>query len=542
MNTDNNLENNIGSESLGGIQSPINSEPVNNVGDNNFIPFQDLNNSPLNVPTENLDSVGVQNPAPENNYFNQGVNSTPINNDAAISAPEPMVTDSYQTPTSNIDEFNSVMNPEPVSAQVAPQAAPAFDNFSSAPAENMYEPTPSNVDSSVNPNTNNLPNNVGINDFVTQNTTQIPTVDNSLNVGPTMPIPDSMPTTSYQAGVSTPVDYATPMNDFDQIGTNPELDPKSKGKKKSNKLAVVILLLILIGGLGYGSYYAINVLGILDSKSVSVKDVTSEKGEALSVNIDDYATFNNTSSSNCVLDTTKVNISTVGDYEYTITCGDKEYKGKITIKDTKGPEIVVKTNIVVAGTTLTADMLVESSDETATYAYASEAEKDAYQTAGLKMVKVVATDSNNNTKNYIIPVVVTSSEYSMGIVSKKDITGDNTDATIIEKNVILYNNSGGAVNDTSYTAYIIKFNSDVLYNEAVKNYDGSASLTYATFTGTPLFYKGSNTLVLIKDINSDLIKEDYTNTWNNLTTVGGYQAFLVNQMGINKELLEFSRI
>ena len=158
------------------------------------------------------------------------------------------------------------------------------------------------------------------------------------------------------------------------------------------------------------------------------------------------------------------------------------------------------------------------------------------------MVKVVATDSNNNTKNYIIPVVVTSSEYSMGIVSKKDITGDNTDATIIEKNVILYNNSGGAVNDTSYTAYIIKFNSDVLYNEAVKNYDGSASLTYATFTGTPLFYKGSNTLVLIKDINSDLIKEDYTNTWNNLTTVSGYQAFLVNQMGINKELLEFSRI
>ena len=86
MNTDNNLENNIGSESLGGIQSPINNEPVNNVGDNNFIPFQDLNNSPLNVPTENLDSVGVQNPAPENNYFNQGVNSAPINNDAAIVA------------------------------------------------------------------------------------------------------------------------------------------------------------------------------------------------------------------------------------------------------------------------------------------------------------------------------------------------------------------------------------------------------------------------------------------------------------------------
>ena len=542
MNTDNNLENNVGSESFGAVQSPINNEPINNVGDNSFSPFQDLNNSPLNVPTENLDSVGVQNPAPENNYFNQGVTSAPMNNDATIPAAEPIVMDQYQAPTSNIDEFNSVMNPEPVSTSAAPQVEPVFNNVSSAPAQNFYEPTPSAVDSSINSaNVNNLPNNVGINDFVTQNTTQIPTVDNTLNAGPTMPIPDSMPTTDYQAGVSTPVDYATPMNDFDQIGTSPELDPKSKGKKKSNKLAVVIVLLALIGGLGYGSYYAINVLGILDSKNVSVKDITSEKGEALSVNIDDYATFKNTSSSNCVLDTTKVNISTVGDYEYTITCGDKEYKGKITIKDTKGPEIVVKTNIVVAGTTLTADMLVESSDETATYAYANDADKEAYQTAGLKMIKLVATDSNNNTKNYIVPVIVTSSEYSMGIVSKKDITNDNTDATITEKNVILYNNSGGAVNDTSYSAYIIKFNTEALYKDAIKSYDGSSSLTYTTLTGTPLFYKDINTLVLIKDINSDLIKEDYTNTWNNLTTVNGYQAFLVNQMGINKELLEFNK-
>ena len=187
-------------------------------------------------------------------------------------------------------------------------------------------------------------------------------------------------------------------------------------------------------------------------------------------------------------------------------------------------------------------MLIASTSEEAKYAYASDTEASQYKTAGLKKIKVNVTDNSSNTKAYFIPVVVTSSEYSMGLVAKKDVTLDNTEATIYEKNVILYNNSGGNVNDTSYTAYIINFSNATFYNAAVSKYDDSGSLTYDKYTGTPLFYKNTNTLVLVKDINTDLIKDSYSDTFSGLNNQNGYQVLLVNQLGANKQLLEFNKI
>ena len=547
MNTDNNnLETNLGSESLGGMNTPINNEPVNNMGEETFSPFQDLNNAPLNVPTGNVESTPTPDFQTEPSSFNP-----------TVPADTPVVDANVETtavpsaPTSNVDVLNDALNPDPVQNNNVGigDFTPSFDTQQTAPTIDSFEPVQSApVEQSVSAAPDFSVNEpasapaMGIGDAVMQNTTQMPTVDNQVNTAPTIPIPDQMPTTDYQAGVSTPVDYATPMSDFDQIGTTPELDPNAKGKKKTNKFVLVLLLLIIVGGLGYGAYYAINVMGILDKSSVEVKTVTAEKGEALSANINDYATFKNTSSSNCVLNTQNVNINTVGTYTFKVTCGKKSYTGKVTVKDTKAPEITVKTNIVIAGTTLTPEMLIASSSEEAKYDYAAEEEVAQYQTAGLKRVKVNVSDASSNTKTYYIPVVVTSSEYSMGIVSRKDVTADNTDAKITEKNVILYNNSGGNVNDTSYTAYIIQFNNSVLYKEAIKSYDNSGVLTYKTYQGTPIFNSNTNTLILVKDINSDLIKEGFNETFSNLNGVNGYQTVLVSQVGANKELLDFEGI
>ena len=371
-------------------------------------------------------------------------------------------------------------------------------------------------------------------------TPAVPSVESPAIETPTMPIPDQMPSMDYQAGVSTPVDYATPMSDFDQIGTSPELDAKAKGKRKSNKLLLLILLLAVIGGLGYGCYYFINVKGILNTSDVTVKAVTAEKGEELSTNIADYATFKNTSSSNCTLDTKKVKTDTVGTYEFIITCGSKSYKGKVTVQDTKGPEIVVKTNIVTAGTTLDANMLVASANENAKYQYASESEREKFQTAGLQNLKIIATDDNDNTKNYVIPVIVTSYEYSMGIIATKDITDESEEnPSIIEKNVIVYNNSAGYINDTSYTAYIMIFEDYDGYKAAIKNYDDSGVFTYKSYTGTPVFYPEEDTIVIVKDINTDLIFDEFNTTYTNLKT-NNYSTITFNQVSY-KNLVEFNK-
>lgn len=541
MNMDNNnYENNLGSEQLGGVQTPDFNQAPNPQTEETFNPFQDLNNAPLNVPTENLDNGFNNTPSVDN----LNVQAAPVQEEPSFYQPEmpadslnvePQVTlnNTSENIQSNASTINNDFNQNQSIAPDVINQAPTFETMQSAPSIDTFNQTSSEVQAPVQTPTVAAP------EYTQTVQESEPIAQTPVTDGPTMPIPDQMPSTDYQAGVSTPVDYATPMSDFDQIGTTPELDPKAKGKKKQNKLLLVILLLIIIGGIGYGSYYLINVMGILDSKNVTVKEVTAEKGESLSVNIDDYATFKNTSSSNCVLDTTKVDISKTGTYDFTVTCGDKSYTGKVTVKDTKGPEIEVNTKIVSAGTTLTADMLVANANETAAYEYASETEANAFTTAGLKAVKVNATDENGNKQTYHIPVIVTTSEFSMGIVSKKDVSGDNTSANIIEKNVILYNNSGGMFNDTSYTAYVIKFNDNNLYKEAIKSYDNSGSLTYESYTGIPLFYSSANTLILVKDINSELIKEDYNTTYTNLTA-SGYDTKSVNQY-TNKDLIDFNK-
>lgn len=560
MNTDNtNLETNLPTDSLGVEQAPASNEPVNTAVEETFSPFQDLNNAPLNVPTENVNVAPVQDFQTEPDFYNPGaqpvanenvdlnVNVTPepVLEQAPI-APAPVVEPTPVEQTANVDALNSALNPEPVE-----NVTPTFDTMQSTPTIDTFEPVqtapvvdeiPAQPAATSMPEEPSFAPNAGINDVVMQNTTQVPVVEENNNINPTIPIPDQMPTTDYQAGVSTPVDYATPMSDFDQIGTTPELDPNAKGKKKSNKFLLALLLLIIVGGLGYAAYYFINVKGILNSSSVVVKEVSSEKDETLSSNIDDYATFKNTSSSNCVLNTEKVNIHTIGSYNFTVTCGKKSYTGKVTIKDTKAPEIEAKTNIIVAGTNLQPEMLIDKASEEAKYAYQSDAETANYQTAGLKNIKVNVSDNYSNTKTYIIPVIVTSSEYSMGIVSKRDVTADNTDAKITEKNVILYNNSGGNVNDTSYTAYIIKFNNSTLYKAATKGYDDSGVFKYNNYSGVPLFYSSINTLVLVKDINSDLIKNGFNETFTNVNGVDGYQATLVNQIGNYQDLLDFKGV
>lgn len=574
MNADNsNLENNIGSESFAVPQTPVNPEPVNNTGEETFNPFQDLNSAPLNVPEENLgqtpnisfDAAPADVPtmqpspvepapaAPVDNTFAQPSFSEPVPSEPSINVGEPVssapVVDTFEPVQTSpvVDTFNQEVTTPSVDAyQATPNVAPV-ETFEPAPAPeapvqsapkmSVYVQPQNDVD--VTPAPAAPTGGIGLNDYVTQNTTQIQAInDESLN-GPAIPIPDKMPTVDYQAEVSTPVDYATPMSDFDQIGTTPELDPNVK-PKRSNKGLIGLLLILVVAALGGGAYYLINVVGIFNSDNVTLNEMTAEKGETLSVNIDDYATFKNTSSSNCALDTSKVDVSKTGTYDFTITCGDKVYTGKVTVKDTKGPDVEFKTWIIVPGTTLGADALKDTANEDATYAYASETETENYQTAGLKKVKVIATDSLSNSKTYVVPVIVTSYEYSFGIVAKKDVTGENPDATIIEKNVIFYNGSAGMVNDTSYTAYIIKFNNDTAYKTVKSNYDDSGSLTYETFTGTPLFYSSTNTLVLVKDINTDLIKSEYNETYMNLRDNAGYETFQVNQNSSNKDLVNFN--
>lgn len=555
----NNLENNFEANSLGQVNGVVTPDTTPAVGapstpEDTFTPFQDLNSDNLNVPSEVFDNqanvaapveqpVEFSQPAPVTepapSFVNQPISSEPVNTySESVSAvpnaepvpnmvPETGINDALNTNSGVMaqpESFNSFQTTQtaPVMAELEPQV----DVQPVVAEQPVMEPAPT---------VNEVPETLN---EAAPTETPAPEVQ-----GPTIPIPESMPTTDYQANVSTPVDYATPMSDFDQIGTSPELDPKAKGQKKKNKLSLVLLLLLLIAALGGGCYYLINVKGIFNSSGVVTKEVVSEAYESLSTDINDYATFKNTSSSNCNLNVSKVDVTKVGTYEFIIECGSGQkatsYTGKITIKDTKAPEIEVNTVIKTVNQPLTATEFVSNSMPDDTYAFTNESEvNEKLSSTGLKTISITASDSSNNKKNYVVPFVVLPQEFNFSIIAKKTLTSEDTSASIIEKNVVLYHTSGTVTKDVGYTAIQIKFDSAESYKKAISSYDDSGSMTYGTYTGTPLFYKSENTIVLVKECTYDFITDQYSETY---TAFGnnGYETAAANNDTNGKIQIDF---
>lgn len=472
-------------------------QPANNVvapEQPGFAPFNNLNNETLNVPQDPFNPTPV-----DPSTFNAGVtNEIPA---------EPV----------NVGEVSSFEQPAPVVEQadtlnVAPTVDVPNEFNYQAPVENV-EPvveaqpieasyTESPLDQTI---TFNQPISVEGNDIaqVVSDAPAAPEMpvqesipEAPVQAGPTLPIPDQMPTTDYQATVSTPVDYVTPTSDFDQIGTTPELDPKQKTKKgNSKKTLLFCLIIILVAALGGGAYYLINIKGIFNSKGVTTKDLEVESGTKLSASIEDYGTFKNTSSSNCVLDLSKVDVNKAGKYKYTISCGTDTYEGNITVIDKTAPILsfnIVETKQDVPVTEK--EFILNTLDAGETYAFTKPDEVREYiKTPGFYTVPIMAEDEAKNKMQYFAPLAVLSSDIRFNIRGTKANPEDNT----YERLIIFCNNE--TICQAAFKAQIIRFNDEAAYKDMFKTYNGTNSFTYGSYTGIPLFYPSESKLVIITE-------------------------------------------
>lgn len=562
----NNMGNGFGEQQFNGIdqlnQMPTTPDasqntmpPIDNsqmpVSDETFSPFENLNNEALNVPTEQFNPTPVD-PSSFNAEVNNDINAeAPVSNDANQFVTSPEV----QQPgvvTPEVVSEPSVMNQEPVQDFTFQQP----DSIDSTVAPEQLEP----VQEVLTPQVDNLTNS-DINQ--TLSTPDAPVQTETLNVepqveasvtpdanlnvasnpapemqGPTIPIPDSMPTNDYQATVSTPVDYATPMSDFDQIGTTPEIDPKAKTKKVDTKKTLMfVAIILLVAALGAGAYYLINIKGIFNSTKVETKELTVDSGTTLSTNIDDYAKFNNTSSSNCTLDTSKVDMSKAGKYTYTVSCGDEKYEGTVVVVDKTAPDVELNFRYTVAPQILYKEDIVRRlSEENAEYDFTNEEEaKAAFSNPGLNIVSITAKDSSNNSKEVFAPIAVLTSDYQFILVSFKDTENPN-----IKEKVVAYIGSDVTV-QVAVKMYVITFDSAEAYKEAVKDYDGGKEFTYGDYKGLPIFYESSNKLVILTDQTMDIVGQQGTPVYNNLTQ-NGYNVTIIRQQDTDHSLVNFDSV
>jgi len=326
----------------------------------------------------------------------------------------------------------------------------------------------------------------------------------------------------------TNLDPVSPIFDIGDIGSVPPIDPTGKGEKKPSKknkglfIFLVIIFILAIGALVF--YYLRISKGSIDN-AVETKPLNAELGEELSTNIEDYANFKSISSSNCVLDTSSIDIEKAGTYEYIITCGSKEYKGKITLKDTKSPEVEVKTIVKKVNDTITPEEFISSCKESTecTYTFENAETVSNYITqAGTYDLNIIIKDKNENSNTVPAKLIVIDSDiqvYLNCVLSEQEIEGFAGNVSYIDKI--------GISPDTQYVGIYFKIkefraSTEEEYNNIKNSYQNDGVISINNGEGKPIF-DDTNLTITFEEIlsgeaefgnNYSAIKAHYETTKN----------------------------
>ncbi len=182
-----------------------------------------------------------------------------------------------------------------------------------------------------------------------------------------------------------------------------------KAKKPLNKVVFVIIIVVLIAAVAFGVYY---FLSVSSGPRVSLKSVTIGVGESLSDDVADYADISGDTDNTCVLNTRNVDTSTIGEYSFTITCGDDVYTGTLNVSDVSAPVVALNTVYKAIGSTVDISDFVESctdpSDCTVSFVDES-AINDYLSTAGGPYdVEINVSDSVGNEAVVVAQLYVTA--------------------------------------------------------------------------------------------------------------------------------------
>lgn len=280
--------------------------------------------------------------------------------------------------------------------QVSNNSVETIESLGDIPSsQNLIQPQ-------VNPSVNETQASVG---QASLNQTPVsPTVNSMSNLGGNEPKAIPIPGTE---NIDVPSGSS---KKFQNIGKVPE--EKKKDKKPMNKAVFIILIIALIAGVAFGLYYFLNMSN--SKVKLTTKTLTIGVGDTLPDSISSYATISKGDTSACSLNTRSVDVSTLGEYQVTITCGKDVYTGKVVVADTKAPELTLNVLYKTVGDSLVAEEFVKTCTDPnscQTSLVNEESVKSNLATAGAYEVEVQAVDDAGNS----------TTEKTMLYVSEKQI-------------------------------------------------------------------------------------------------------------------------
>ncbi len=372
------------------------------------------------------------------------VNPTPV-------APEPIV-----NPASNM-ESNGMPTPPSV-PPIEPTPMPSTES-PMQPDLGMPEPLPVTPEPAYT-NPNSIGNNVG----------SMPGFESSSNIGTTPPI---------------------------------SFEPEKQPVKKTNKMVFIIIILVVLAGVGFGTFYVLNYTDLLNNKvakiSIQPKNLEVNLGDELSKNNNDYATVTGTDISSCGVDTSNVDTSKVGEYKYTITCGETHREGTVTVVDNTVLEVALKTVYKSLNDEIEAREFAEVEDTSLTYEFVDEEAVKALLSGepGTQTVKIRVTNANGKSTEVDGTLVIL--EYAVkGFItcnSKSSIVNGYKASVVVSERFGIADINGANSNDFANIAYeehIFTFTDQNEYNKLLEDYQTNNTLTIDNITAGDIKFDDTN--------------------------------------------------
>ncbi len=432
----------------------------------------------------NINSNGINNGTYSATPINQGVeslgNPVPVNQDSQLSGGqvinnpivEPTVLNSNtnnMTSTPSNDLNGVPLNGGPVPSEVNTNMNGQMGSVSSNPTN--VEPTPAYTNPQfMNPNNNSMPG-----------------FDNSNTIGTNPPATNE-----------------------------PEKKPKKNPKtQKNNKTLFVVIIIVVLAGVGFGTFYVLKYTNILNKKpqiTITTKDLEINIGEKLSTNIADYATITGTSSTNCSLDIVNVDTKTAGSYEYKITCGETIKSGKVNVIDNSELVVNIKPVYKVKGDAIAAKEFAVDENDGLTYEFKEEViVKNYLNTVGTYMVKIKVTDKNKKSTEVEGKLVVM--EYAIkGYLkcksNEQNVTGSS--AIMVENEMFaIVDDNDNSYGNIAYESRVFKFSDETEYANYVAKYKTDKKIKIGEYEGTPTFDDDTLTITLMRELDQVEVGSKY---------------------------------
>ena len=321
------------------------------------------------------------------------------------------------------------------------------------------------------------------------------------------------------------------------IGTTPpiSLEPEKQPKKKTNKTWFVIIIILLLFGVGFGTYYVLNYTDLLSKAPkvvITTKDLEVSKGDTLSTNINDFAEVTGTDIKNCILNTDEVDTNKEGVYSYNITCGDMYKKGNITVLDNAQLTVSAKKIYKVKGDTVDVKEFINNPNEEYTYEFVnkSEVESNLNGEYGTYPVKIKVTSGNKILEvNAELVVLEYKIKGYLTCESKEQVLTNSSTKKVVQEKFAIQDDGNSGFGTYAEEIYIFKFVDETEYANYLATYNNEGTLKIDNVEGNVVFNDDNLTITISNEKTNTEVISKYGE--NNMLNYGSIRKYFMDTLG-----------